>query len=306
VPDDGPIVSLLPAATEMIAALGAFDRLVGVTHECDYPEAVRQLPRVTASAIDVRRDAAAVDRAVRETVSAGQALFSLDEARIRALRPSVMVTQGLCDVCAVAEGDVHRLAATLDPKAAVISLGARTLDDVFASITDLARSIGAGDEGAELIAGLTARLRRVHETLKSAKAPRPRVAVIEWTDPPFIAGHWVPDMVRRAGGIEVLATAGEHSRTLPVADIQAAHPDVLLFAPCGYLFDRAVREVKATLSREVWQWARDVRVAVMDGNAYTSRPGPRLVDGVEIMARLFNPSLFSPLAPERGAAISPA
>lgn len=300
-----PIVSLLPAATEIIAALGAWDRLAGVSHECDYPPEALHLPRVTASAIDASAGARDVDQAVRQAVASGTPIFSLDEPRIRALQPSVIVTQGLCEVCAISEGDVHRIAASLPTPATVVSLGARTLDDVLSSITTLAQILGAEDEGAELVAGLRARMRRVHETLKGARAPRPRVAVVEWTAPVFAAGHWVPDMVRRAGGIDVLATSGEHSRARTLSKVRDADPEVIVFAPCGYALERARDEAVLTLARDEWAWARDRRVAVMDGNAYTSRPGPRLIDGIEILARLFNPTLFSPLLGGRGAAISP-
>lgn len=300
-----PIVSLLPAATEIVAALGAWDRLVGVSHECDYPPEALHLPTVTRSTIDASASAGAVDRAVRESVASGTPLFALDAPRIRALQPSVIVTQGLCEVCAISEGDVHRVAASLPTPATVVSLGARTLDDVLTSIITVAQALGAEDEGAELLSGLRTRMRRVHETLKAARAPRPRVAIIEWTDPVFAAGHWVPDMVRRAGGIDVLATPGEHSRARPASDVRDADPEVIVFAPCGYALDRARDEAAVTLAREEWAWARDRRVAVVDGNAYTSRPGPRLIDGIEILARLFHPTLFSPLLGGRGAAISP-
>lgn len=300
-----PIVSLLPAATEIVAALGAWDRLAGVSHACDYPREALHLPRVTRSAIAPSAGAGEVDRAVREAVDSGVPVFALDDARIRELQPSVILTQGLCEVCAIAEGDVHRLAASLPTPATVVSLGARTLDDVLASITTVAQALGADDEGAELVSGLRARMRRVHETLKAARAPRPRVAVVEWTEPVFVAGHWVPDMVRRAGGIDVLAMPGEHSRPRPVSEVRDADPEVIVFAPCGYALERAHDEASMTLARDEWAWARGRRVAVMDGNAYTSRPGPRLVDGIEILARLFNPTLFSPLLRERGAAISP-
>ncbi|MEP7380448.1 MAG: ABC transporter substrate-binding protein [Gemmatimonadota bacterium] len=299
----GPIVSLLPAATEMIVALGAWERLAGVTHECDFPPEVRSLPVVTSSRLDAELGAAAVDAAVREAFGAGQPLFVLDEPGIRALRPTVLVTQGLCEVCAVSEAQVRRLAASLPDQALVISLGARTLDDVLASLLQLAGALGIDGTASEAHLGLHARLRRVHETLKAARAPRPRVAVIEWTEPLFTAGHWVPDMVRRAGGIDVLATSGAHSAPVRAEDVESARPDVVVFAPCGYALDRAVEAARETLARPEWGWAHPLRLAAMDGNALTSRPGPRLIDGVEVMARLFHPALFSPLAPGRGALI---
>lgn len=164
--------------------------------------------------------------------------------------------------------------------------------------------LGRDGESGEAFLGLRVRIRRVHETLKAARAPRPRVAVLEWTDPLYAAGHWVPDMVRRAGGIDVLAESGEHSRIRTVEEVRAAAPDLLLVAPCGYSLPRAVVEARALLARPEWAWARGLRLAVMDGNAFTSRPGPRLVDGIEVMARLFHPDLFTPLAPGRGMLVS--
>lgn len=302
---DGPIVSLLPAATDIVAALGAGDRLVGITHACDAPAGALHLARVTAPRIDGEGDSGSIDRAVRAAAASGNALFTLNEESIRAARPALFITQGLCDVCAIAEGEVHRLAASLTPPARVLSLDAGTLDDVLASIATVAHAIGADDEGRELLAGLRARMRRVHETLKAARAPRPRVAVLEWTDPVYAAGHWVPDMVRRAGGVDVLASAGEHSRPRTAEQVRDAGPELIVFAPCGFALDRGCEEARRLLARDEWAWARTRSVVVMDGNAYTSRPGPRLVDGIEIMARLFNPACFSPLLPGRGATIAP-
>lgn len=302
---DAPIVSLLPAATEILAAVGVWGRVVGVTHACDAPAAAVHLPRVTSSCVDATGGAADIDRQVHEATASGNALFTLDEATLRRLCPSLIVTQGLCDVCAVSEGEVHRVATSLSPPAQVVSLAASTLEEVLASIEALARVVGAADEGREVVAGLRARMRRVHETLKAARAPRPRVAVIEWTDPVFAAGHWVPDLVRRAGGIDVLATPGEHSRPRSADSVRDAAPDVIVFAPCGYALARGREEAQATLARDEWAWARSKRVVVMDGNAFTSRPGPRLVDGIEIMARLFNPGCFTPLDVGRGAVLAP-
>lgn len=303
-PDEGRIVSLLPAATELLAALGVWEQVVAVSHECDVPAEATRLPRVTVSRIDGSAAPAAIDGAVREAGAAGLALFQLDDARIVHLAPTLIVTQGLCEVCAVDAGAVHALAARLHPAPRVLSLGARTLDEVLASIGEMARAVGRPDEGDELRAGLQARLRQVHVTLKGARAPRPRVAVLEWTDPLFAAGHWVPDMVRRAGGIDVLSTAGDHSRQVSVAQVREAAPDVLLVAPCGLSLDRSVAEAEETLAHPDWSWADRCTVVAMDGNAYTSRPGPRLVDGVEIMGRLFHPTLFSPLLPGRGARVT--
>ena len=293
------IVSLLPAATEIVAALGAMRRLVGVTHACDFPEGARTLPRVTSSALDADASALEIDTAVRTAASEGQTLFALDAARIRALAPDVIITQALCDVCAVSEADVRAVAASLTPSPRIISLGAGTLDDVMQSIGTVGHAIGAQNEAAEVNDALRLRLHAVHLTLKSVRAPRFRVAVVEWTDPLYVAGHWVPDMVRRAGGIDAVATPGEHSRSRTVRELQDAGPEILIFAPCGFDMARSTAEARCTLERPEWEWARPLPCFAIDGNAFTSRPGPRLVDGVEIFARIFNPRLFSPLGPER-------
>jgi iron complex transport system substrate-binding protein len=288
------IVTLLPAATEIVAALGAGHQLVGVTHECDYPRAVGDRPRVTASAVDAHAAPGEVDAAVAALAAGGGAIFTLDEAAIARLAPDVVFTQALCDVCAVSEDDVRALAARLAPPPRVVTLGGSTLAGVFDDVRRAGDALGRGDEAAALVAALEARLRRVHETLKAARAPRPRVAVIEWTEPVYAAGHWVPEMVRRAGGVDVLATPGEHSRPRALAEVEAADPEVVVIAPCGYDAPRAAAEAARVLARPEWAWARGRAVWALDANALVSRPGPRLVDGVEALAALLAPSLFPP------------
>jgi iron complex transport system substrate-binding protein len=282
------VVSLLPGATEMVAALGRLDALVGVTHECDHPPQVASLERVTR----------------RGTGAAGTPLFEMFEDRIRALRPDLIVTQALCEVCAVIEGDVRTLAARLDPVPRIVTCAGTDLDGVFDDLRRVAEALGAGDECDEIVAGATVRMRRVHETLKAAGAPRPRAAVIEWGEPVYAAGHWMPGMVRRAGGVDVLAAPGAHSVPVGVERVRAADPDILIFAPCGYDLPRAAAEGERILAAAEWAWARDRRVFAIDANAFTSRPGPRLVDGIEILARLFNPSLFSPVDPRAARALT--
>lgn len=289
------VVSLLPSATEIVAALGAMESLVGVTHACDYPRVVESRVRVTRTAIAPEAPPGVIDTQVRELVHAGTPLYTLLEDRIRALKPDVILTQALCDVCAVVETDVRALAARLDPSPRVLSLSATSLDGVLADITRAAEALGAADEAEELLAGARARMRTVHETLKAARAPRPRVAVIEWGDPLFAAGHWVPEMVRRAGGVDVLAAAGEHSVTVTLDKVRAVDPEVLLIGPCGYDLAASIAEAKRLLNRPEWEWARARRVYALDANALVSRPGPRVIDGIEVMARLFNPSLFTPV-----------
>ena len=307
------IVSLLPAATEMVAALGAAELLAGVTHECDHPVEATRRPRVTRSSIPSHGpdggppDPAAVDAAVRALSSGGLPLFALDEPAIAALRPDVFVTQALCDVCAVWEGDVRALATRLrtaggaEPR--VATLGGTSLDGVFDDLQRVAVAIGRAAEGETLVAALRARLLAVHERLKAARAPRPRVAVIEWTAPIFLAGHWGPEMVRRAGGVDVLGVAGAHSTTVPSETLATADPEVVIVAPCGYDLARATAEASGLLGDPQWAWLRGRAVWAVDANAYVSRPAPRLVDGVELFAQLLHAPLFGMPDPTRAARV---
>ena len=286
------VVSLLPAATEIVAALGALDQLVGVTHECDHPSDVARLPRVTSGAVDREASQGTIDAEVRALVSAGAPVFGFDADRFVALAPEIVLTQSLCDVCALPETEVDRAIGALDVTPFVVTLGGTTLDGVWADVRRVGVAIGRRDEAEALLASLDTRMRRVHETLKAARAPRPRVAVIEWLDPLFVAGHWSPELVRRAGGVDVLAQPGAHSMQIDVDAVQATAPEVLLFAPCGFDVKRAARETEALLERKEWQWSSACARWALDGNALTSRPGPRLVDAIEVMAGIFAPDLF--------------
>jgi iron complex transport system substrate-binding protein len=293
------VVSLLPAATEIVAALGALEHLVGVTHECDHPSVVRSRARVTRSDVAVGAAPGAVNAQVADLAASGAPLFTLDESRIAALHPDLVLTQALCDVCAVSEDDVRAVVGRLTPSPRVVTLSAGTLDGVLADIRAVADALGLQDEGDELLQGLAARMRQVHETLKAARAPRPRVAVVEWTDPVFPAGHWTPEMIRRAGGVDVLMEPGQHSVAVPLEQVAAADPEIVLVAPCGYDVARAEAEGRAVLADARWGWLAGRQVWAIDANALVSRPGPRLVDGIETFARVFNPALFSPVDPER-------
>jgi iron complex transport system substrate-binding protein len=300
------VVSFLPSATEIVAALGHLDDVVGVSHECDYPPVVRSREVVTSSAIDSRATPGEIDAAVRGFVDEGRALYDVREERVRALAPDVMVTQVVCDVCAVSEGDVRMLAAHLSPRPAVVTLGATTLDGIFDDIRRVADALGATDRADALIDTARARMRTVHETLKAARAPRPRVAVIEWTDPVFAAGHWVPEMVYRAGGADVLAEPGEHSTTRTMEQVRTAKPDVILIAPCGFDLGRATADAERALSTEEWAWARGTQVWALDANSFLSRPGPRVVDGIELLARVLHPTLFGPPSPSAARQVTAA
>jgi len=267
-----------------------------VTHECDHPADVARLPRVTSSAVDRDATSDVIDSEVRALVAAGAPVFTLDVALVASLAPDVLLTQSVCEVCALPEGEVDRAVAALAIAPVVVSLGGTTLEGVWEDVRRVGDAIGQRGRADRLIASLTARMRHVHETLKAARAPRPRVVVIEWLDPLFVAGHWSPELVGRAGGIDVLAEPGVHSVQIDVAAIRAADPEVLLFAPCGFDVERSAREAAALLESDAWRWAQGRPAWALDGNSLTSRPGPRLVDAVEVMAAIFAPDLF-PAAP---------
>ncbi len=298
------IVSLLPAATEIVAFLGATEHLVGITHECDYPAVVGSRARVTRSAIPHATDPLLIDTAVREQASVGQPLFTLDEARIRALHPDLLLTQALCDVCAVSEHDVRALAARLSPVPNVVTLGGTTLDGIYADIQAVADVVDARSDAEELLAGLRDRVKHVHDTLKAARAPRPRAALIEWTSPVFVAGHWGPEQIKRAGGIDVLGTAGAHSQTATFETLARCEPEFVFIAPCGYSLAAATAEANSVLRDAAWSWLSGAQVWALDANSLVSRPGPRVVDGIEAMARIMNPLLFSTIDPHHARRVA--
>jgi iron complex transport system substrate-binding protein len=286
------VVSFLPSATEIVAALGHLDAIVGVSHECDFPPVVRSRDVVTSSAIDSTAAPGEIDIAVRDFVDTGRPLYDVREQRVRDLAPDVMVTQIVCEVCAVSEGDVRALAATLSPRPEVVTLGATTLDGIFEDIRRVASALHVEDRADALIESARARMRDVHDTLKAARAPRPRVAVIEWTDPVFAAGHWVPEMIYRAGGEDILAERGEHSTTRTVDAVRGADPEFILFAPCGFDLDRAAADGERALATDEWAWAREKQAWAVDANAFLSRPGPRVIDGIRVLASILHPALF--------------
>ena len=293
------VITLLPSATEIVAALGALDLLVGVTHACDYPPQVASLPRLTSTRVSALAAPAVIDRDVRAAVERGAPLYDVDETLLASLQPDVIVTQALCDVCAVRETDVRAIAQRMDPSPAIVTLSGTSIDGIIADIERVASALGMADEAEELVPGMRARLRSVHERLRAARAPRPRVTVLEWTDPLFAGGHWVPEMVHRAGGADALATPGQHSRMVTRDDVAAAAPDVVLFAPCGYDLASATREAGGLLASDAWTWARERAVWALDANSLTSRPGPRVIDGVETIAAVLHPSLFGSPASDR-------
>jgi iron complex transport system substrate-binding protein len=290
------ICSLVPAATEIVFALGLGDRVVGVTHECDWPPEATSRPAVTASLIESDRlTSLEIDRAVSEAAGNGKPLYAIDEERWRELEADVVLVQELCEVCAVSRDEVDGLVSARPIDAEVIDVSPTTLDGVLATITALGVRLGAEGAADELTGGMRARLDRVRAALADVDTI-PRVFVCEWLDPPFSAGHWVPDMVGVAGGTDVASAPGEPSRRLPWDDVAALDPEVVVLAPCGFDLDRTITEIDIdTLRGPLLETAarREGKVFAVDASAYFSRPGPRLVDGVELLAHLLHPEAYS-------------
>jgi iron complex transport system substrate-binding protein len=279
------IVSLIPSATEMLFALGLGDDVIAVTHECDYPPAVRDIPKITRDVLEPGLTSAQIDAAVRERTLAGEAIYVLDAESLRDLRPDLIVTQALCSVCAVSIDDVRSVAKEIESRPQVISLDPRTVGEVFGDARTLASATDRTDAAVELVNAAAARIDRVRLAVRNT--PRPRVAALEWLDPPFAAGHWTPQLIDYAGGDDVLGFAGEHSEQRSWEAVAAAQPDIVIVMPCGYDAEIAHREAEMHLDELAAVGAGEV-VAV-DAAAYFSRPGPRIIDGLELLAHILHP-----------------
>jgi iron complex transport system substrate-binding protein len=283
------IVSLLPSATEIVCALGLEDSLVGVTHECDYPPSVRRLPRVTRTLIPGDASSSAIDALVRERLKTEKALYSLDLPMLEGLRPDLLVTQALCDVCAVSEAEVQAAACSLPGQPRVVNLEPMTLEQVFDCIIQVGSATACDARAREVVAALRARVAEVAARAAETR-DRPTVVVLEWLDPLFTCGHWTPELVRLAGGTEMIAREGEPSRTMALEELLAAAPDILVIACCGFDIERTMLDLPAFLALPGVSdipAVRNGRVHVIDGNAYLSRPGPRLVDSLEQLSAFF-------------------
>ncbi len=285
------IASLLPSATEIVFAVGAGDELVAVSHECDYPAGARGLPVLTASAVETRGlSQSEIDSAISGLLAAGGSTYTIDVPRLRELRPDLVITQALCDVCAVSEGQVHRVVHEEQLGARVLTLTPLDLEGVARSVEEVGEATGRPSEGARVAAELRERL--------AAPAPLPaslpRVLALEWLDPPFTGGHWVPEQIARAGGDDVLGQPGQKSERVTWDAIVASAPDVALLLPCGLSLDEVVSEAEALADRPEWRALPAVAtgaVWALDANAWFSRPGPRLLDGIEALrAILANPT----------------
>jgi iron complex transport system substrate-binding protein len=285
------IVSLLPSATEIVCGLGLEDQLVGVTHECDYPPSVQGLPKVTRTLIPTDATSGEIDRLVSKQLTTTKALYQLELPLLKELHPDVIVTQSLCDVCAVSQNDVQMALAQLPSTPRIINLEPQSLDGLFEAIRQVASAVDVSVD--DIIRQLRGRVEAV--AARSATVTnRPRVALLEWLDPPFSSGHWNPELVRLAGGIEGLGKEGRPSRRLRWDEVPAWQPEVIVIACCGFDVERTLKDVAAVQSIAGWQElpaVRSGRVYVADGSQYFNRPGPRLVDSLELLAHALSPTM---------------
>lgn len=292
----GPrIVSLLPGATEIVCALGLRDRLVGISHECDHPSSVHGLPVLTAAKVDAHATSDQIDRQVRELVGQGLSIYRIDEARLRGLAPDLIITQDVCEVCAVSLAEVQQATcALLGAPVTLCSLAPLTLKDVLADVVRVAEAAGVAERGRALQAELAARLERIAAATSSR--PRRTTLFLEWLDPPMVAGHWTPELLRFAGGEPVLGHDGAPTGAVGWQSIVDADPEVLILGPCGFPIAQTMRELPALMARAGFGTLRAVRsgeVHVVDGNQYFNRPGPRLVESAEIAAAAIHPGLLA-------------
>lgn len=290
------IVSLLPSATEIICILGLENSLVGVTHECDYPPSVAQLPKVTHSHISPHAASKDIDHQVREHLIDNRGLYSLNRELLRELEPDLIVTQALCDVCAVAAEEVHAAASELPGPPRVLNLEPALLEDVFDTLLCVGRACEISTIAESVVYRLRARVNRVRELTDSNldNESRPKVAFLEWIDPLFSSGHWNPALIEWAGGRDYFGSPGQPSSTLDWKNVLDENPDVLFIACCGYPTHRALQDIPILEQKPGWldlKCVQNHRVYVADGNAYFSRPGPRLVDSLEILAHALHPDI---------------
>jgi iron complex transport system substrate-binding protein len=281
----------------MLFALGLGDSVVGVTHECDYPPEAAELPHLTRSVVPEGLHPADIDSEVRARTERGEAIYELDRFELQDLEPDLIVTQAVCAVCAVSYDDVVAIAQEMDRPPQVLSLDPTTLGEVLADLRRLGEAAGVSDSAEQVLADLAERIDAVTDAVEEAEE-RPTVVALEWLEPVYIGGHWVPQLVEMAGGFDVLGLPGEKSRTAGWDEVAAAQPDVVVAMPCGYDAGRAAEEAEAYATQLAGLGARTV-VAV-NASAYFSRPGPRLVDGLELLAHLLHPELVGePLGVDR-------
>jgi iron complex transport system substrate-binding protein len=290
------VVSLLPSATEIMFAIGAGDAMVGITHECDYPFMSPPRPSVTSNRFDhLGTSCSEIDRHIRQSLHQGSSIYKLDETLLHELQPDLVLTQELCDVCAVSYAQVDRAVRAVEADIDVLSLEPRDIGDILATVQTVADRCRLHGKGVQVVDQLRARL----ESVRRLPPPdsRQRVACIEWTDPLMVGGHWVPEMVGLAGGEDVLGSLGQPSRWVTGEEIMSARPNLILLMPCGFHLDETTSIAGDLTIPEVPSWMDSADVFAVDGSSYFSRPGPRIVDGVELLAKLFRHSPRQPLPP---------
>jgi iron complex transport system substrate-binding protein len=289
------VASLLPSATEIVCALGAEADLVGISHECDFPETVRHLPALTRARLRAVRTSRGIDREVRSVLQEALAVYEIELARLQAARPDVIVTQDLCDVCAVSFDDVCAATATLvHQPIRIVNLHPTRLDDIWGDILRVADALERTADGVAVVGQLQARTAEIAK--RSAAAPnRPRVVSIEWLDPVMVGGMWMPELIERAGGLPLVTGPGDHAPTVTRDALETLAPEVVLVKPCGFPLERTLEELsllRTSLPWQSWSAVRNGRVYVADGNAYFNRPGPRIVESLEILAGCLLPDMF--------------
>jgi iron complex transport system substrate-binding protein len=294
------IVSLVPHATELLFALGLGDQVIAVTHECDYPPAARTLTQVTRDALPPGLSAAQIDAAVRQRTQAGEAIYALDEDVLRELAPELIVTQALCPVCAVSYTEVAELAQTLPSCPEVLALDPETFRETLGDVLTVAAATGHPERGAALGAETEQRIARVRRAVDGLR--RPRVAALEWLDPVFVAGHWTPELIELAGGEDVLGLPGRPSTTVPWDDVIAARPEIVVVMPCGYDAPRARQEALLEEHACMLSALGAEKVVAVDASAYFSRPGPRLIEGLELLGHILHPAAL-PETPGKALAL---
>ncbi len=294
------IVSLLPGATEVLAALGLVDHLVGISHECDYPPTVRGKPVLVEAIIDGERTSSEeIERRVRESLQAGRRLYRLNEPRFLEAAPDLVIAQDLCHVCAITPEQLQQALQAWSRAPRLLTLNPTTMEEVLTDIERIGAATERTTEARRLVADLRARLARIRDQV-AGDASRPRVACLEWLSPLYAAGHWVPDMVAAAGGIDALGTSGTPSERIAWEALTSAEPDVIVLMPCGFSITRTAREITLLIERPEWQSLRAWRQGhsyVVEAASYFSRPGPRLADGVALLAAIFHPAVFGEALP---------
>ncbi|MCS7197589.1 MAG: cobalamin-binding protein [Candidatus Bipolaricaulota bacterium] len=294
------IVSLLPSATEIVYELGLGDHLVGVSHDCDWPPEVSAKPKLSQAVVHSEMPSAEIDRIVRERLHNGLSVYHIDAELLQRLEPDLILTQELCEVCAPSFDDVRHAVKLLHGPPQIVSLEPHTLEDIFDNILTVGEVTGRSEVARRVVGHLRRRLERIREKTKTVQH-RPRVCCIEWLEPIMIGGHWVPQMVEYAGGEDWLGEIGYPSRYADWEEILTYNPDIIVLMPCGFSIERTLRELDLLTERDGWEELTAVKegqVFIVEASAYFNRPGPRIVTGLEILAEIIHPEIFSGLAPQ--------